>query len=109
MILRAPWLPYAVIAALAVCGGLYLSGYLMGALHAEEEHAKEIVKALDKQRERMLAQANNEKEMALAQQRAKYEIQREISEIPPPSVSCDLPAECLQWGDSVAGTPTHRE
>lgn len=100
-LIGARWFPYVLIGAASIALIVFGWGYMKGFDSAEDKYQKAMNKALKEQYEKMVAQADQERKIALDTQRRKYAIKDRVSQVPAPSSSCQLKPECLQWFDDI--------
>ncbi len=97
----ARWFPYVLIAWVSSVMGAAGYCYMRGYDAAEVRHQVVLSESLSRQVRRERDQAALEVRLAIRNERARYEAQRRISEVARPVVSCELPAQCVQWFDAV--------
>lgn len=107
----ARWFPYVLIGSVAIAGAVFGWGYMKGYNKAEATYLQEMNRALEAQMKRILKQKRRELHLAVEAEAKKHEISRRVQEVKSPTVSCDLPAPCLQWYDDIlrAAAPNRPE
>lgn len=100
-VLGARWFLPVLTLALSVVIGAFGWGWSKGYDTAETRHQAQLSAALESQLEQERKRSARELELAVKTERAKHEAQRKINAVPRPAVSCDLPAECVQWYDDI--------
>ncbi len=81
-LLRASWLRYAVLGAVAGVAIAFGAGYLKGYGKAEAKAQRDIAEAVAKERARLLTIAQSDLEIAVAAATSEQRIREAINEIP---------------------------
>lgn len=108
---KAPWVPYVAIVAVALMIGLYGYGYMKGAHATEVEYTQLMNEALKRQMERNQKVAQDDLvavSVSAVRRASLVEIIRTI-EIPAPDVECSDPVWLHAYNDGVrAASPGAR-
>ena len=98
---RTRWVPFALIGIGLVAAAVFGAGYFEGYNKAEEQYQAEMNKALKDQYDKMLAQSERERKIAIKLQRGMYDIWKNVDAVQAPTSGCQLSPDGVQWYDDV--------